>query len=242
MNVVKKWKRFLALGCSHGQMADPDALKAILKFKESWKPDFTAHLGDAIDTAAFRAGAKGSKDEAEPVDPDVFAGLDFLRKLRLNLYLLGNHEDRLTNLSTHHNAIVACLASKILAEINDECKKMKTLILPYDYRQCYRLANYSLMHGTIFTENAARDHAEVHGNVIHAHNHRAMMATGRRSDAPVGIAVGCLIDPSKAGYAKNRKSTYAWSQGFVWGEYSDATLVPWLHVQPQGVKEWRLPV
>lgn len=63
MNIGRKWKKFLVVGCSHGQMADPKALAAVLKFKESFKPHFTAHLGDAFDTTAFRAGAKGTRDE-----------------------------------------------------------------------------------------------------------------------------------------------------------------------------------
>lgn len=222
-------------------MADPKAVAAVLKFRDAFKPDFVAHLGDALDTTAFRAGAKGTKDEAEPIDPDVASGLDFLEKLRPDVYLLGNHEDRLSTLSNHPNAIIACCASKILHEIKQRCAKWKCRIIDYDFRSHYMLGNYKLIHGTIYTENAARDHAELHGNVIHAHSHRAQMATGRRADGPVGVAVGCLMDPAKAGYAKSRKSTYAWSQGFAWGEYTDSRAVVWLHVQPQGLSEWRLP-
>lgn len=241
MNIGKRWRKFLAVGCSHGQMADPKALAAVLKFKEVFKPDFTAHLGDAFDTTAFRSGAKGTKDEVEPIDPDIASGLDFIEKLRPNLFMFGNHEDRLTSLSSHPNAIIACCASKIVHEIKTVCAKLKCAVVDYSYRQVFTLGNYKMMHGTIYTEHAARDHAELHGNVIHAHCHRAMMATGRRSDAPVGVSVGCLMDPAKASYAKNRKSTYAWSQGFAWGEYTDARTVVWLHVQPQGLAEWRLP-
>ena len=84
--------------------------------------------------------------------------------------------------------------------------------------------------------------AEVWGNVIHAHNHRASMQTGRRTDNPTGVSVGALMDVRKAGYAKNRKSTYAWSAGFAFGEYTDSQTVVWLHQQPQDATEWRLPL
>ena len=242
MNITRRWRKFMALGCSHGALACPKALAAILKFKQSFKPDLTAHLGDAFDTTAFRSGARGTKDEAEPIDPDIASGLDFLEKLEPTVFLFGNHEDRLTSLASHPNAIVACCASKIVHEIKQACERMKCEVLEYNYRQAYQLGSFRLMHGTVYTEHAARDHAELHGNVIHAHCHRAMMATGRRSDAPVGVSVGCLMDPAKAGYAKNRKSTYAWSQGFAWGEYVDGGKTQvWLHVQPQGLSEWRLP-
>ena len=242
MNVKQNWKRFLVVGCSHGQLADPKALRAVLEFKKRWRPEFTAHLGDAIDCTAFRSGAKGQHDETEPVSPDLAAGLAFLDALRPQVYLFGNHEDRLTTLSKHFNAIVSGYASALLDAISDQCKKSKTLIIPYGYRQEYQLGNYKLMHGAIYSEHAARDNAEIHGNCIVAHCHRAMMSTGRRSDCPTGVSVGCLMDPAQAGYAKLRKSTYAWSQGFAWGEYSDKQTVVWLHIQPQGQAEWRLPV
>lgn len=241
MNITKRWRKFLACGCSHGELADPAALDAVLRFRDAYKPDFVAHLGDAIDCTAFRAGAKGNKDEAAPVSPDFEAGLAFLKWLRPNVFLLGNHEDRLVQLSKHYNAIVSGYAAELMCHIFDQCKRTKTKIVDYSYGAHFMLGNYKLIHGTIYTENAARDHAELHGNVIHAHSHRAQMATGRRSDAPVGIAVGCLMDPAKAGYAKARKSTYAWSQGFAWGEFTDRQAVVWLHVQPQGLKQWILP-
>ena len=95
----------MALGCSHGALACPKALAAILKFKQSFKPDLTAHLGDAFDTTAFRSGARGTKDEAEPIDPDIASGLDFLEKLQPTVFLFGNHEDRLTSLASHPNAM-----------------------------------------------------------------------------------------------------------------------------------------
>lgn len=242
MNITKRWKRFLACGCSHGELADPKALAAVLRFKAEWKPEFTAHLGDAIDCTAFRSGAKGGKDEAAAVPPDVFAGIEFLESLRPQVYLFGNHEDRLVNLSTHFNAIVAGYASCILDEIRASSKKIKCQIVPYDYKSFYQLGSFKLIHGTIYTENAARDHAEVWGNVIHAHNHRASMQTGRRTDNPIGVSVGALMDVRKAGYAKNRKSTYAWSAGFAFGEYTERQTVVWLHQQPQDATEWRLPI
>lgn len=197
VHVVKKWRKFFGVGCSHGEMSCPKALAAVLRFKQEFKPDFTFHLGDAIDCTAFRSGAKGTKDEAAEVPPDVFAGLDFLEKLRPNVFLFGNHEDRLVNLSTHFNAIVSGYAGCILNEIKARMAKQKTAVVGYGYGDHYKLGNFKLIHGTVYTENAARDHAELHGCVIHAHSHRAQMATGRRTDAPVGIAVGCLMDPLK---------------------------------------------
>lgn len=78
--------------------------------------------------------------------------------------------------------------------------------------------------------------------VVFAHAHRAGMATARNWSCTVGYCTGHLMRPELAEYAKVRKSTYAWSAGLVWGEYSDDNTVAWLHVQPQGAMEWRLPL
>lgn len=232
----------MAVGCSHGNLINPAAEDAVLKFRDHYDPHFVAHLGDAIDTAAFRSGAHGSNDESEPVAPDVDAGLGFIRKLRPDVYLQGNHEARLWSLAEHHNAIVSGLAQSILTEIRRTCDAMKCKVVPYDYGQGYKLGNYLLMHGWYFNEMAARDHAEAFGNVIFVHTHRIAIAKGRRADSPTGVNAGCLIDVKHAGYAKARRATLAWSNGFAFGEYCDDKLVVWLHEQPQGCNDWRLPL
>ena len=79
---MTKWKKFLAVSCSHGHLADAKATKAALEFKKRWKPDTTLHLGDAIDLAALRSGAMknpDSSDRASSIAEDFRAGTNFLR-------------------------------------------------------------------------------------------------------------------------------------------------------------------
>lgn len=232
----------MAVGCSHGNLINSAAEDAVLKFRDSYKPHFVAHLGDAIDTAAFRSGARGTTDESEPVAPDVDAGLDFLRKLRPHVFLAGNHEDRLWKLRSHHNAIIAGYAQSLVSGIEGACKRMHCKVIPYEYDQEYPLGNYLLMHGWYYSEHAARDHAEAFGNVIFAHTHRIAIARGRRRDSATAINAGCLIDVKHAGYAKARRATRAWANGFAFGEYCDGRLVVWLHEQPKNCDDWRLPL
>ena len=59
--VVNRWERVLAVGCSHGTFANQDALRAVLRFRDEWKPKHRIHLGDAYDSTAFRTGALGGK-------------------------------------------------------------------------------------------------------------------------------------------------------------------------------------
>ena len=242
MNIVRKWKKIMAVGCSHGLHADPAALRAVLEFRQSYKPDTCVHLGDFCDTTAFRAGSKGSADEAEPIQPDVEGGLDFLEQLRPTLVLAGNHEDRLYRLAKSPNAIISHCASAVLGEIVDTCKKLKAEFVPYDgIYQGKIIGGFRYMHGVFYSENAIRDHAEAFGNCVHAHTHRAGVAKGRRSDNPTGFCVGTLTRQKAMEFAKTRKSTLSWSQGFVWGEYSGDTSILWLHEQPSNAAIWRLP-
>ena len=241
MNPIRKWKKFLAVGCSHGDMIDPSARAAVLQFQKQWKPDTTIHLGDALDMTAFRAGAKGTSDEAAPIPPDLDAGVSFIRDLKPNVYLMGNHEDRLWKLRNHPNAIVSMLSTTIVGRIQDECSKLKCKIIPYGFKSYYELGDWKFFHGWFFNEQAARDHAEAFGNCIFAHTHRAAYAKARNNQNSTGICVGTLMDIARAEYAKNRRATMGWSQGFAWGEYSDDRAVAWLHEQPQGLQQWHLP-
>lgn len=243
MTHIRKWKKVLALGCSHGRYACPKALDAILEFKRQFKPDTTIHLGDFVDVSSLRGGAKGSNDEFEPLPPDVEGGLDFLEKLEPQVVMLGNHEDRIIRFQKSPNAILKYCADTIMGDIYATCDKLgATLVGNWGNYQAYMLGGYRYMHGVYFNEMSARDHAEAFGNVVFAHTHRAAMMKGRRSDSPNGYCVGTLVDIHNMDYAKARRATLAWSQGFVWGYYCDDRSVLWLHEQPQNVDDWVLPV
>lgn len=243
MNITHKWKKLLAVGCSHGNLIDPNARAAVLKFRDAWKPQTTVHLGDFVDTAAFRSGAKGTNDEDEPVRPDFDAGLDFLKDLRPILIFTGNHEARLWRLAGHHNAVISGLAQDLIDKIKTRAALCKAeLVEDWSIRAHRTIGNYKFMHGVLFNEMSCRDHAETYGNVVFAHTHRAGMANGRRDDSATGYCVGTLSNIPNMDYAQARRSTLSWSAGFVWGEYTDARCVLWLHVQPQDQKEWVLPL
>jgi hypothetical protein len=239
--VVRSWKRLLAVGCSHGCYADEIAIAAVLKFRDAFKPEHTIHLGDFIDATAFRSGARGTNDESSPVAPDLDSGLDFLDQLRPSLVLCGNHEARLWHLTNHPNAIVAECAIDIVRRIESRIRKLRADLVEYHGVWAgRRIGGHFFTHGSIHSENATRDMAEMHGKVVHAHTHRCAVAKGRRDDNPTGYCVGTLTAASNMDYAATRRATLAWSQGFVWGEVCGNEAVLWLHEQPRGT-EWRLP-
>ena len=243
MNVVRKWKKLFVVGCSHGGLIDPIARKSVLDFRQRFKPDKTIHLGDFVDTAAFRSGAKGTSDESEPVSPDFNAGLTFLKELRPNLIFCGNHESRIWRLAQHHNAIISELSQNLIERIQTTSKICKAeLVEDWGSKSWRKIGNFKFGHGYLFGEQFLRDTAESHGNCVVAHAHRAGQANARRDDSVTAYCVGTLCDVPRMDYASARRSTLSWSAGFVWGEYCDDRCQLYLHQQPQGEKEWRLPI
>ncbi len=240
-NINRQWKKFIAAGCSHGHLADPKALKAVLDFTDRYKPDTRIHLGDFTDQAAFRSGAKGTRDETASIKDDLTSGLRFLQEFRPTILFNGNHEDRLWNLAEHHNEIVSMAATAVINEICSLAGKLKARHIDhYDINRSYlKIGDTAIFHGWMFNEMAIRDHAEHFGKCLFAHLHRCASSPARRSDRATGYCVGWLGDERQMGYAKNRRATAQWSQGFAWGEYSDRETV--IYLLKRGESGWRLP-
>ena len=243
-NIGQKYERFLAVSCSHGKYADPTALDAVLKMRDKWKPEICVHLGDWCDTTAFRSGAAGTSDEAEPVAPDIDGGIAFLQQLRPTHVLDGNHEDRIPRMLHSTNALVAYAASKATEYIDKAFLKIGCRRIPYDgVFQKYVVGDVTFTHGTIYNENSARDMAEMYGGkVIFGHTHRSQMGEGRTIKESTGFCVGTLTRRGSMEYSKSRRATLGWRQGLVYGEIGAKDSAVWLATRGEFDKEWRLPV
>lgn len=242
-SVTRRWKKWLAVGCSHGHLIKDSAASAVLEFRKSFRPDTTLHLGDFIDLAAFRNGGEvGGADSASSISDDLRAGIRFLEELEPDEIFIGNHEDRLYELAKSPRAIVSHCAGSIIGEIRDTARKLKAKIHPYDIERGWlRLGDTLFGHGYMFGEQGIRDHAESIGRCVIAHLHRVGEAPGRRSDRAVAYCVGMLADASLMGYAKTRRAKLAWNNGFGWGYYCDDFCA--VHLEsalPDGT--WRLPL
>lgn len=241
---MNRWERVLAVGCSHGTFANPDALRAVLRFRDAWKPKHRIHLGDAYDSTAFRTGAIGGKDSdcTESIHDDITNGARFLSDFKPTVFCLGNHEHRLVRLSEHFNEIIAMAAQATLERMMDAIGDAP--IIPYTVHKTgwYQLGGFKFGHGHLYGENYLRDTAETWGNTVVAHAHRAGAAKGRRSDSPTAFGVGTLADIPAMGYASGRRSTLAWSHGLVWGEICSDKASLHIHEWQQGETEWRLPI
>ena len=237
----------MAVGCSHGSRANKDALEAVLRFRERYRPVHVIHLGDAYDLAALRAGSLGNPNQSDAADDymdDIEQGARFLGNLRPTVFCLGNHDERARQYLNHHNAVIRGFAEavweRMLKPIRKHAKVFieKHGVLPDCW---YTLGGFKWGHGTLYSENFLRDSAETWGNCVVAHAHRAGIAYGRRSDNPVAYSPGTLADLPAMEYAHRRRGTLAWSHGVVFGEVTNDAAQLYLHQWPQHEKQWTLP-
>lgn len=240
------FKRILAVGCSHGMHICPDARRAVLQFVKEYKPHTVVHLGDYCDTAAFRAGAAGSQDEFEDIEPDIDGGLTFLAEIGATHVLDGNHDARVYKWAKSPRAVYAYVGGKVVAAMEAHADKYKYKKSLYRgvFQQPFIFGNYKFLHGTMYNVSATRDHATTYGNVVHAHTHRPEVCYGVRDDNPKGFCVGTLTRRREVEYANTRKATLSWGAAFVWGEYNDNACHLNLHFGPSEQipgQKWRLP-
>lgn len=247
MKVIKKWKRWLAVSCSHGHLANPAALKAALEMKKRWKPDVTMHLGDFVDLSGLMGSARKDPDSPErstSIREDFDAGLNFLRELGANWIFQGNHEHRLTALQYSPSAIVAHCCTSALSEIHNTCKDLRATYIPYDIEQGWRdLGGTAFGHGYMFNESSVRDHVEMlRKPVVFGHLHRVDRSAGRSIGAPVGWTIGCLADIGSMHYARRQRSVTRWQHGVAWGEYVDGGQGCTVQVLSPVEGQWRYPI
>ncbi len=227
-SITRKWKKWVGVSCSHGSDIDPKAREAFLTFLDRYKPEQRIHLGDAIDLACLRAGARRDPDDpdrAESLMDDLLAGLSFLHEMRPTMYFHGNHEARAVSLAHSANQVVAYAAGAVMAKIHDNLAKYKTEIIPYRgmARDSVRyLGGTAFLHGSLFNVSAARDTAETVGaHCCFGHTHRVAMESARTHADAIGYNIGCLARLDME-YAAGRRQTLAWRHGFAYGEYCDS--------------------
>jgi predicted phosphodiesterase len=238
------WKRYLACSCSHGDYIDPEARKALLTFRDRWKPHTVLHLGDFVDMASLRRAAQSDancKDRARSISEDVGAGVSFLSELSPKHILFGNHEARITELAGSPNAVLARAAQSILQEIQDCARAIKAKLYPYHIRSFVELGDVKFLHGFLHNVAAIRDTAETYGcRIVMGHIHRTGAERARTLQGVTGYGCGMLRD-FQPDYAASKRQTLAWNQGFVFGEYNDShctvNVVERNYTQP-----WRLPL
>jgi hypothetical protein len=247
VKVIRKWKRWLAVSCSHGHLANEGALKAALEMKRRWAPDMTLHLGDFVDLSSLMGSARRDPDSPErgtSIREDFDAGLNFIRELAPQIVFEGNHEHRLTSLQYSPSAIVAHCCTAAKSEIYNACKDLKAKWVPYDIEKGWHdLGGTMFGHGFMFSEAAVRDHVEmVRKPIVMGHLHRVDRVAGRSFGAPVGWSIGCLADIGSMHYARRQRSVTRWQHGVAWGEYVESGEGCTVNVLSPVGGQWRYPI
>ena len=130
-SVSRKWKRVWGVSCSHARHVDRSAWQAMLKAKAAFKPHFTFHLGDFVDTTGWRSGARNA-DLADDYRGDISTGLTHLEQLEPQLILCGNHEARLWRELSNKDGRIAGLADELICHIRKHATRWGAEFVEYD--------------------------------------------------------------------------------------------------------------
>ena len=205
-------------------MIDPQTRDAFLQHVKDLKPTYRIHLGDAFDFRALR-GKASDQESRERLGPDIDAGCEFLKAYKPTHWLLGNHDERIYKAARSDVGTLEKMATAVIQQI--EASVPHTKIIPYDSRLGVLTLRNSLsfVHGYHSGENAAKEAANVYGNVVMGHVHSFQQATVKSLLPRTGYSVGCLcrtdMDYNKTNTAKLRQGN-GWAWGLVYpnGEHT----------------------
>lgn len=221
-------RRFVVVSDTHGDQIDPICEKAFWAWMRDYQPPIRIHGGDAWDMRPLRNGAS-QEEKAESMKEDYSAGLRFLQRLfdggEENHLLLGNHDDRLWELTEKSDGPLKDFAEEKIKEIESNMKKLGVSIKPYDARLgVLRIGKMQVIHGYKSGINATRQHATIYRNVIHGHDHAQGIVPVENLDGPalaMGTGCMCRIDMP---YNKRQCNKLRHQQGWVYGViYDDGT-------------------
>jgi len=215
--------KFVFASDSHGDMADPQALDALLAFTKDFKPDIRIAGGDHYDFRSLRKGVGSDKEGAESLAFDIDCGLDFFDRWRPTAYLWGNHEHRLDTMQGHGQAIVRDYCADLKDRINAHARKCGAkVVLPYHAEKgVYRFGPIATIHGYAHGDNATikqgLHYASQGGCLIHGHTHNLASIALTKHGGGNAFSAGCLCLKDEMSYATTRLAHSRWGSGFVAG-------------------------
>lgn len=148
---------------------------------------------------------------------DYQMGMEFLHEMQPHFYLLGNHCHRLWDLSQKDNGVISDYALKCVQEIEEDCRKMHTRIMPYHKtRGVLKLGKLKMLHGFYCGINAARRTALAYGSCLIGHSHSIDHVTIEGHDFRMGRVAGCLASLDME-YCQANVSSLRHQHGFIAG-------------------------
>lgn len=201
---------------------DVKAWNAVLKFAKDFKPTTWIHGGDMLDCRMISHHTRNKPGQVEGLRllADAQDGREFFIKPveeivgKGNLvYILGNHEDWLRDLSEEIPGLEGLLSVEELLKL----KKWK--VVPQG--GFYNLGKLTFIHGDTLSggDNVAKNavlYYERNVRFGHFHTHQTYTKNSALDlkNAKTGVAVPCLCSKNPQ-YGEGRPNK--WSQGFLWG-------------------------
>ena len=218
-----KPKKWLAVFDNHGDMVDASTCAALWEFIKIYKPEIRVHGGDCFDLRCLRR--KADDDERrDSMEADIDAGLDFMRRLKPNVWLRGNHDERLWDLAKQGDGKLRQLAGLLIDRVIDNIGD-GVEIKPYNKREgVARIGSLKIIHGYHSGLTAARQAGLIWGNVAMGHVHRFSTAPIPGLERRNGRTVGCMCKPDmdyNRASANTLDHENGWLYGLVWpnGDY-----------------------
>lgn len=234
-------KRWVFAADSHGDKLHEPTAAAFQDFLQHWKPHLRVHGGDLFNFDALRRKANENEKRQSVLD-DLQAGFAFLRDYRPNVWLLGNHDDRLYEIAKWGSGAVKDLAVLAVQDIEARCRKIKCAVVPFGKTHgVYQLGNQKLLHGYFHGITAAKQHAQVYGRCLFGHIHAHDLASIPRWEGPVvaqSVPALCQLEQE---YNRQNPGALRHSNGWAYGVLDEATgeTETWIAREIGG--KWLLP-
>lgn len=216
MILKNSFKKFLVGFDVHGDLQDAAANTAFFQFMDIWKPDIRICGGDLWDFRAIRKKAS-EEERRESLQADYDAGIDWLKELRPQHFLLGNHDIRLWDIAETGNGIAADYANQGIKEIIKITDSLKCKLYPYDRKEgVVQLGHLKILHGFATGINAARRTAQCYGSVLMGHGHSIQHVSIEGLENRVGRMCGCLCQLDME-YVRANMGSLLWRHGWAYG-------------------------
>lgn len=200
---------------------DEKAIQTALKFAADFKPNHVILGGDILDCGSIshhNHGKPGAVEglkllaDAKELRSQVITPLEALKPKTLT-YIIGNHEDWLTDLVDQIPALEGIVDVKSMLKLGD-----KWNIIPQG--ESHKLGKLIFVHGDQIKggeHSAKAATAAYEANVRFGHHHTYQVYTKTSAvdaNGHTGISVPCLCRKNPK---YNEGSPNRWMQGFLWG-------------------------
>jgi len=218
--------KFMAVGCTHGDLIDKTAFKTFMSRRRHYKPEHMFHLGDAFEFTALRKGATDDEKRIS-IEKDIKEGLWMFSRIFKGIrgqrwFMRGNHCERLWQMKDKGTAIGREFANEKIYQIESFLADHDIQMKPYCSRKGVIMVNDTcLMHGYGHGLNAAKDHLKAyHHNLIFCHTHRAEHAVAPAWPKPIeALNIGCMRELYPE-FASRGTSTLSWRHAFAKGRFN----------------------